>query len=125
MIDGGIRQGVPREFILDGMNLDPAEGATPTIRLSGRSGATHLSGNGTMYGESNPHPGYLSQDVSCTMEQFKRLSDLQSSGRFVGVTFTTAGNEILDGKMRIANDGAIENVNGICSIELAGELRKR
>jgi hypothetical protein len=120
-----VREGGIREVIVDGMELDPADGATATIRLSGRSGAVKISGNGTHYKESNPHAGYISQDVSSTVDQFKRLTDIQTAGRFVSVTATTAGNEILDGNMAISNDDGLERDNGVVSLELSGRLRPR
>jgi hypothetical protein len=125
MTDGGIRGGVPREIIIDGVEYEPAEGANLTYRLSGRSGPVHMAGNGTLYAESNPHPGMFAQDISVDAARFKALCALQSSGRFVSVTVTTAGNEVIDGKMKVNNDGALENNNGVVSLEMAGEFRPR
>lgn len=120
-----VRSGVPREIVIQGTEYDPAEGATMTYRISGRSGAVHTAGNGGHYKESNPHSGYISQDISVDSQQFKSLSDLQSAGDFVSVTVTTAGNEVLDGFMAVANDEAVENSNGVVTVELAGRLRPR
>jgi len=118
-------QGPLRELIFIGSDLEPAEGANPTIRLSGRSGPSHISGTGTVYGESNPHIGYLSQDVAMDMETFKKISAAQTAGTFGSITVTTVENKILDGKMRISNDGAIELNNGIVTLEFQGNLRPR
>jgi len=120
-----IRGGVPREIIIDGLEFDPAEGATMTYRLSGRSGPVKMAGNGQVYKESNPHTGHFSQDLSVDAKGFKSLQDLQTSGRFVSATVTTAGNEVIDGKMSVANDGALENNNGVVSLEMAGSFRPR
>ena len=124
-MDGGIRGGVPREIIIDGIEFEPAEGAQITYRFSGRSGAVKMAGNGVMYSESNPHAGWFSQDISVDVDKAKKISDLQSSGRFVSVTVTTAGNEIIDGKMKVHNDGGLENNNGVISLEMAGQFRPR
>ena len=116
-----IRQGAARQLIVDGNELDPAEGSELTYRTSGRAGEIHLSGNGNAYGESNPHIGMLSQDVSVNGKIYKKLKAIQNEGRFVSVSCTTAGKELLIGEMAVGGD-AIENANGIVSLELHGKL---
>ncbi|MBE3064739.1 MAG: hypothetical protein IMZ69_06940, partial [Spirochaetes bacterium] len=88
-------------------------------------GPAKLSGNGVVYAESNPHIGGFNQDISVDAAKFKKLCTLQASGRFVSATVTTAGNEILDCKVKVNNDGAPENNNGVVSLEMAGEVRIR
>lgn len=124
-MDGGVRKGPLRELIVDGMELDPSEGSTPTIVLSGYSGDTHVSGNGVYYGEASPHAGRLEQDVSVDSATLKKLQSLQSSGRFVSVTATDSGNRVYDGKMRISNDDGLEADDGDVSLSLKGSLRPR
>ena len=120
---GKIRQGPAREFLYGGMQLDPAEGSELTYNLSGRSGTVHMAGNGAVYSESNPHPGSVKQDISVDGEMYNRLKEIQSAGSFLPVSVTTAGNDLLTGEMAIGNDGAIENANGVVSLELYGTLR--
>ena len=120
---GKIRQGPAREFLYGGMQLDPAEGSELTYNLSGRSGTVHMAGNGSVYSESNPHPGSIKQDISVDGEMYNRLKAIQSAGSFLPVSVTTAGNDLLTGEMAIGNDGAIENANGVVSLELYGTLR--
>jgi hypothetical protein len=117
-----IRQGPARELIVDGNELDPAEGSELSYTLSGRSGAIHMSGNSNFYGESNPHPGGFKQDVSLNADMYKKLKAIQTAGRFVSVSITTAGNEVLVGQMGISTDGGLEMANGIVSLEMAGKL---
>jgi hypothetical protein len=54
---------------------------------------------------------------------YKRLKEIQTAGSYLPLSVTTAGNELLTGEMAIGNDGAIENANGIVSLELYGKLR--
>ncbi len=117
-----ILQGVARELIVDGMELDPAEGSELSYTLSGRAGVVHLAGNGKVYGESNPHIGMLKQDVAVNADVYKKLKAIQNAGRFVSVSCSTAGNDLLIGTMAIGNDGGLENVNGIVSLEMHGTL---
>jgi hypothetical protein len=122
MADEGIRGGVPREILIDGVEYDPAAESELTYQLSGRSGAVMMAGNGTAYRNSSPHPGRFAQDISVDAAKYKKLCDLQASGRFVSVSLTTAGNDILIGKMSVHNDGPLENANGVVSLEMAGKL---
>ena len=116
-----IRQGPARQLIIDGMELDPAEGSELSYMLSGRAGEIHVAGNGNVYGESNPHIGSLKQDVSVNGDMYKKLKAIQTAGRFVSVSCTTVGNDLLIGTMAVGGDG-LENANGICSLELYGNL---
>lgn len=120
-----IRSGVAREIIIDGYEYEPAEGAKLTYRLSGRSGPVHIAGNGVTYKESNPVVGHFSQDVSADAAAYKRLKELETSGRFVPVTITTAGNDILDGEMSVSTDGGLDNDDGTVSLEMGGNLDVR
>ena len=124
-MDGGIRKGVPREIIIDGKEYEPEEGEKLNYRLSGYSGPTHLAGNRTHYSESNPHDGGFSQSLSVSAAQFKELSALQASRRYVTVTITTAGNDVLSGSLAIANDGALECDDGTVALEMGGSLESR
>jgi len=119
---GEILQGVARELIVDGMELDPAEGSELAYTLSGRAGVVHLAGNGQVYGESNPHIGMIKQDVVVNAETYKKLKAIQNAGRFVPVSCSTAGSDLLIGTMAIGNDGGLENANGIVSLEMHGTL---
>jgi len=118
-----IRQGPAREFLFGGMSLDPAEGSELTYNLSGRYGSVHMAGNGEVYSESNPHTGSIKQDISVDADMYKKLKAIQTAGSFLPVSVTTAGNELLTGQMAIGNDAALENANGIVSLELYGTLR--
>jgi len=122
MVDGGIRGGVPREIIIDGTEYEPAADSELSYQLSGRSGPVMLAGNGVAYGNSSPHPGRFAQDISLAPAKFSKLAALQSSGRFVAVSLTDAGNSVFYGMMKVHNDGALENANGIVSLEMAGTL---
>lgn len=117
-----VRQGPARSLIVDGNELDPAEGSELAYTLSGRSGVIHMSGNGNFYGESNPHPGRFKQDVSLNADIYKKLKAIQTAGRFVSVSITTAGNEVIVGQMGVSVDGGLEMANGIVSLEMAGKL---
>ena len=125
MADGGIRGGVPREIIIDGVEYEPAEGSELTYHLAGYNGPSHLAGNRVHYKESNPHDGGFSQDISVSAAKFKTLSALQTSGRYVTVTLTDAGNNVFSGSLTISNDGALENANGVVSLEMGGGLEPR
>lgn len=118
-----VRQGPAREFLFGGMSLDPAEGSELSYIADGRSGTVHMAGNGQVYIESNPHPGSIKQDISVDGDTYKKLKAIQSASSFLPVSVTTPGNELLTGEMAIGSDGAIENVNGIVSLELYGKLR--
>ena len=124
-MDGGIRMGVPREIIIDGKEYEPAEGEKLNYHLSGYSGPTHLAGNRVHYSEANPHDGGFSQSLSVSADQFKTLSALQTSRRYVTVTITTAGNDVLSGSLSVANDGALECDDGIVALEMGGSLEAR
>jgi hypothetical protein len=119
---GEMRQGTAREFIVDSIELDPAEGTELTYRLSGRAGEIHTAGNGHVYGESNPHAGYVKQDVSVNGDTYAKLKAIQTAGRFVSVSVTTVGNDLLTGQLAIGGD-ALENANGVVSLEMHGALR--
>ena len=120
-----IRGGVARQVRIDNREYEPAEGTNLTYNESGRSGAVRVAGNGVTYGESNPYAGFFSQDLAVDAEQLTELTKLQTSGRFVPVTVVTPGDETLDGKMKIANEGALQSANGVVSIEMGGTLRAR
>ena len=122
MIDGGIRGGTPREIIIDGTEYEPAADSELTYNVSGRSGPVMLAGNGVAYGNSKPHPASVKQDISVDAEKYAKLCKLQSSGRFVTISLTDAGNNVFYGLVKINNDGALENANGVVSLELAGTL---
>jgi len=122
MTDGGIRGGVPREIIIDGVEYEPGADTELTYQLSGRSGPVMLAGNGIAYGNSSPHPGRFAQDISVDAAKFAKLAALQASGRFVPVSLTDAGNNVFYGNMKVHNDGALENANGVVSLEMAGTL---
>ena len=122
MTNGGVREGPARELIVDGRELDPAAESELTLQYAGFSGAVKMAGNGTAYKGSTPHPGRFAQDVSCDMDTFKFLQDLQSSGRFVLVSVTDAGNNTAQGLCAVHNDGPLELVNGVVSLEMAGQL---
>lgn len=124
MASGKIIQGPARELIIDSIELDPAEGSELTYATHGYSGPVHIAGNGGVYGEANPHIGYINQDVAVDPDTYQKLKGIQNARRFVSVSCTTPGNELLIGQMAIGNDGAIENVNGIVSLELQGKLEK-
>ena len=123
-MDGEIRGGVPRQIKIDGQEYEPAEGSEFTYHLSGYNGPSHLAGNRTHYKEQNPHDGGFSQDISVGPDGFATLSKLQSSGRYVTVSITDAGSNVFSGKMTISKDGALENANGIVSLEMGGTLEK-
>ena len=122
MTDGGIRGGVPREIIIDGVEYEPGADTELTYQLSGRSGPVMLAGNGVAYGNSSPLPGRFAQDLSVDSSRFSKLAALQSSGRFVAVSVTDAGNNVFYGMMKVHNDGPLENANGVVSLEMAGTL---
>jgi hypothetical protein len=117
-----IRVGPAKEFIFDSMELDPAEGSELTYTTIGYHGPVHVSGNGNVYGESQPHVGYVKQDISVNPETFKKLKAIQTARRFAALSVTTPGNDLLIGNMAIGNDGPIENANGVVSLELYGKL---
>ena len=119
-----IIQGPCRELIVDSIELDPAEGSELTYATHGYSGPIHMAGNGNVYGELNPHIGYIKQDVAVDPYTYDKLKAIQNSRRFVSVSCTTPGNELLLGQMAIGSDGTIESVNGIVSLELYGKLEK-
>ena len=121
-MDGEIRGGVLRQIKIDGKEYEPAEGSEWTYHLLGYDGPSHLAGNRTHYKEQNPHDGGFSQDLSVGPDEFDTLSALQSSGRYVTVSITNAGSRVYSGKMAISNDGALENANGIVSLEMGGNL---
>lgn len=122
MTDGGIRGGTPREIIIDGVEYEPAADSELTYNLSGRSGPVMLAGNGVAYGNSKPHAGGFKQDISVDSAKYAKLAALQSSGRFVTVSLTNAGNDVFYGSLKVNNDGALENANGVVSLEMAGTL---
>ena len=124
MADGEIRGGVPRQIKIDGQEYEPAEGSEFTYHLSGYNGPSHLAGNRVHYKEQNPHDGGFTQDISLGPDGFATLSSLQSSGRYVTVSITDAGSNVFSGRLTISNDGALENANGIVSLEMGGTLEK-
>ncbi len=119
-MSGFIRGGVPRRMKINAIEYDSADGATINYMLSGRSGAVHIAGNDEIYQESNPHLGGFNQDISVSDDKFKILSDAQSAGEKISGLFTTADNKTFRFSGGISNDGALENDNGVVSLEFRG-----
>ncbi len=121
MADEFIRGGVPRDMNLAGIDLHPSEGETINYMLSGRSGKSFTSGDGTRYKESNPHSGGFNQTVSVGTETFRKLQDLAGSQEKFAGYFTLASGKtynLLEGS--IDNEGPLENDNGNVALEVRG-----
>ncbi len=124
-MDGGIREGTPREVLIDSKEYEPSEGSKLAYQLSGRSGAVKMAGNRTMYNESNPHPGGFEIELSCDDTQFAALAALQTSRRFVAVAVTSAGDNLFVGRCCVANADPLKLDNGTVTVEMKGEFAKQ
>ena len=117
-----IRGGSPRDIQLNGFTFSAAEGENANIKLSGRGGPVHLTGDSIVYKESNPQIGGFNITLSCDNDDFKNLRTLQDSSELIvgyatmpdGTTYTLSGG--------ISNDGALELDNGTVSLEFSGNV---
>ena len=120
-----IRGGSPRDFNLGGYTFSVAEGENAVIKLSGRGGAMHLTGDSLLYKESNPQIGGFNITLSCDNDDFTNLRTLQDSAEIItgyatmpdGTTYTLSGG--------ISNDGALELDNGTVSLEFMGNVTEQ
>lgn len=120
-----IRGGVPRDFVLAGRELTPAEGENANYMLSGRGGAVHVGGNSTLYQESNPLLGGIDQSLAADEDDLEFMVALQESGEQISGYFTMPSGETFSIFGGIANDGALELDNGVVALEFRGKVERQ
>lgn len=112
--------GTIRSYNISGLELDPAQDSEPKFNPSGRHQEVKVSGNEKLYSTSNPHSSFFSNDFAVDEDTFKKLHDLQTSGRELVETITFASGKVASGTVSISNTEALQNANGVCTLETRG-----